>query len=72
MERIVKIKEIVEEYVIQDGKEYLIKLNYASKEHIAFNSSERMPLAENLTYEELDKANRKKKQELIATLATEK
>ncbi|RHZ37147.1 hypothetical protein [endosymbiont GvMRE of Glomus versiforme] len=72
MQRIVKIKEIIEEYVVQDGKEYLIKLNYASKEHNAFNSQERIPLATNLTYEELDKANRKEKQELIAALVTEK
>ncbi|CAG8562368.1 7688_t:CDS:2, partial [Scutellospora calospora] len=74
----VRTKEIIEQYVVQDNKEYLVKLQYNQREYTDFNTKKGIPILEErgslndtLNYDKLDEINRKAKQELISKLALE-
>jgi argonaute-like protein implicated in RNA metabolism and viral defense len=75
MKRIRKIKEITEDYIILDGKEFLVDLNYNQHKYTEFDvrktSERRSSLIDALTYDELNEINQKEKRELINKLALE-
>lgn len=70
MKIVAKTKEIIEQYVIQDGKEYLVKFQYNQREYTDFN--QKPSISSNaLNYMELNEANQKEKQELTNKLILE-